>query len=120
MYLYNGGPDKYIGVAWLCSQQLRTYVSLFPTGLPTHMVVLSGPERQESLARAWGVLPSEKFEGGQGERFYRVLILGMQDQVSNKMLGEGVREKVGVGEVSADEMERMGPNDLWWDQVLLQ
>jgi hypothetical protein len=91
VYLYNGGPDKYIGVAWLCSQQLRTYVSLFPTGLPTHMVVLSGPERQESLARAWGVLPSERFEGGQGERFYRVLILGMQDQVSNKMLGEGVR-----------------------------
>jgi hypothetical protein len=120
VYLY-AGKDRYIGVAWLCSQRLHTHISLFPTGLPTHMVVLSGPDNQESLATAWGVSPKKEYgRKGIPEKFYRVMILGLQDQATGKMLGDSVREKVGVGEVMADALENMGPNELFWDQVLLQ
>ena len=71
VHLY-GASNRYIGVAWLCSLDMYMYVKLFPTGLPTHMAVLSGPDDQESLARTLDVWPEEKYEKKkEREKFYR-------------------------------------------------
>jgi len=57
-------------------------------------------------------LPSKRFKGVQVKRFYRVLILGMQDQVLNKILSKIVREIVKVNKVLADKIKKLKLNNL--------
>lgn len=57
-------------------------------------------------------MPSKRFKGVQVKRFYRVLILGMQDQVLNKILSKIVREIVKVNKVLADKIKKLKLNNL--------